>query len=143
MLLRNAARTIGDLSEPLSRIAKDPNRKLTEISGIGVDLAEKIHTLLATGKLPLLEELKARGVDHAVIVGAMSHMCIDATTRAAYDLGLRCTLVHDACATRDLEFRGKKVKADEVHASFMAALGWWYATLTSAADFAADPARSS
>jgi nicotinamidase-related amidase len=38
---------------------------------------------------PLLEELKARGVDHAVIVGAMSHMCIDATTRAAYDLGLR------------------------------------------------------
>jgi nicotinamidase-related amidase len=90
----------------------------------------------------LLEELKARGVDHAVIVGAMSHMCIDATTRAAYDLGLRCTLIHDACATRDLEFQGRKVKADEVHASFMAALGWWYAKLASTADFAAD-ARSS
>ncbi len=86
---------------------------------------------------PLLEALKAGGVDHAVIVGAMSHMCIDATTRAAYDLGLRCTLVHDACATRDLEFQGRKVKADEVHASFMAALGWWYATLTSTADFVA------
>jgi nicotinamidase-related amidase len=86
---------------------------------------------------PLLEELRSAGVDHAVIVGAMSHMCIDATTRAAYDLGLRCTLVHDACATRDLEFQGRKVKADEVHASFMAALGWWYAELTSAADFVA------
>lgn len=86
---------------------------------------------------PLLEELKSRGVDHAVIVGAMSHMCIDATTRAAYDLGLRCTLIHDACATRNLEFQGKKVAADEVHASFMAALGWWYAQVTSAADFAA------
>jgi nicotinamidase-related amidase len=87
---------------------------------------------------PLLEELKSRGVDHAVIVGAMSHMCIDATTRAAYDLGLRCTLIHDACATRDLEFQGRKVKADEVHASFMAALGWWYAKLVSATDFSAE-----
>jgi nicotinamidase-related amidase len=84
---------------------------------------------------PLLEELQAAGVDHAVIVGAMSHMCIDATTRAACDLGLRCTLIHDACATRDLDFQGKKVRADEVHASFMAALGWWYARLVSTADF--------
>lgn len=91
---------------------------------------------------PLLEVLKADSVDHAVIVGAMSHMCIDATTRAAYDLGLRCTLIHDACATRDLEFQGKKVKADEVHASFMAALGWWYAKLISTADFAGEARKS-
>ncbi len=86
---------------------------------------------------PLLSDLQARGVDQVVIVGAMSHMCIDATTRAAYDLGLKCTLIHDACATRDLEFQGKRVKADEVHASFMAALGWWYAKLASTADFVA------
>jgi nicotinamidase-related amidase len=92
---------------------------------------------------PLLDELKARGMDHAVIVGAMSHMCIDATTRAAYDLGLRCTLIHDACATRDLEFQGTKVKASDVHASFMSALGWWYAKLVSTADFVKDQAGSS
>jgi nicotinamidase-related amidase len=84
---------------------------------------------------PLLSELHARDVDQVVIVGAMSHMCIDATTRAAYDLGLKCTLIHDACATRDLEFGGKTVAAEQVHASFMAALGWWYAELKSAADF--------
>jgi nicotinamidase-related amidase len=90
----------------------------------------------------LLEALKAGGVDHAVLVGAMSHMCIDATTRAAYDLGLRCTLIHDACATRDLEFQGKKIKADEVHASFMAALGWWYAKLTSTVDFVREAKKS-
>lgn len=84
---------------------------------------------------PLLQELQTRGVDQVVIVGAMSHMCIDATTRAAYDLGLKCTLIHDACATRDLEFGGKKVAADQVQASFMAALGWWYAELKSAEDF--------
>ncbi len=86
---------------------------------------------------PLLSDLQTRGVDQVVIVGAMSHMCIDATTRAAYDLGLKCTLIHDACATRDLEFQDKKVQADEVHASFMAALGWWYAKLASTADFVA------
>ena len=84
---------------------------------------------------PLLEALQARGVDHAVIVGAMSHMCIDATTRAACDLGLRCTLIHDACATLDLEFKGRRVAAADVHASFMAALGWGYATLLPAAEF--------
>jgi nicotinamidase-related amidase len=84
---------------------------------------------------PLLTDLQARGVDQVVIVGAMSHMCIDATTRAAYDLGLKCTLIHDACATRDLEFQGRKVKADEVHASFMSALGWWYADVKSATEF--------
>jgi nicotinamidase-related amidase len=68
------------------------------------------------------------------IVGAMSHMCIDATTRAAYDLGLKCTLIHDACATRDLAFGGQTVGAQQVHASFMAALGWWYAELQSTAE---------
>jgi hypothetical protein len=41
-------------------------------------------------------------------------------------------------ATRDLEFQGKKVTADEVHASFMAALGWWYAKILSGAEFAAE-----
>ena len=72
----------------------------------------------------------------------MSHRCIDATTRAAYDLGLRCTLIHDACATRDLEFGGQRVPAAQVHASFMAALGWWYAELVRARDFLPHPAAS-
>ena len=36
----------------------------------------------------LLEELKISQVEQVVICGAMSHMCIDATTRAAFDLGL-------------------------------------------------------
>ncbi len=57
---RNASRTIGDLSESLEKITADPERKLTDIDGIGTDLAEKIKTLLATGKLPMLEELQAQ-----------------------------------------------------------------------------------
>ena len=54
---RNAARTIRELPEPLAEIAADPERKLTDLEGIGKDLAEKIATLLDTGSLPMLEEL--------------------------------------------------------------------------------------
>src|SRR5215831_10622084 len=57
---RNAARTIHDFSEPLENIAKNPERKLTDISGIGVDLSEKITRLVTDGKLQVLEDLKAQ-----------------------------------------------------------------------------------
>ena len=77
----------------------------------------------------LLELLAARQVKDLVLCGAMSHMCIDATTRAAFDLGFNCTVVADACATRDLEFQGRTVKAADVHASFMAALAVPYAKI--------------
>ena len=56
---RNSARKLADLSEPLSTIAVDPARQLTDLEGIGKDLAEKIQTLLATGSLPMLDELLA------------------------------------------------------------------------------------
>ena len=77
----------------------------------------------------LADTIRDSGVEDLVIVGAMSHMCIDASTRAAFDLGFQCTVIADACATRDLEFEGKSVNAADVHASFMAALGSVYATL--------------
>ena len=72
----------------------------------------------------LERRLDAEGVEEVVIVGAMSHMCIDATTRAAADLGYKATVVHDACATRDVEFAGQTVPAAQVHAANMAALSW-------------------
>ncbi len=57
------------------------------------------------------------------MVGSMSHMCVDGITRAANDLGYSVTVIHDACATRDLEFNGLTVPAAHVHAAFMSALG--------------------
>ena len=55
---RNAARTIGDLTESVENIVLDPARKLEEIPGIGADLAAKIRTIVDTGRLPQLEELQ-------------------------------------------------------------------------------------
>lgn len=75
----------------------------------------------------LLELLRREGIDNLVVCGAMSHMCIDATVRAAFDLGFNCTVVTDACATRDLQFQGVTVKAADVHGAFMAALAAVYA----------------
>src|SRR5262249_50055513 len=57
---RTASRVIHDLSEPVAGIVADSNRKLTDISSVGVDLAEKITVLVSTGTLPMLEELKTQ-----------------------------------------------------------------------------------
>lgn len=82
----------------------------------------------------LQDLLRKEGVGHLVICGAMSHMCIDATARAAFDLGFRCTVVEDACATRNLAFKGESVPAWAVHGAFMAALQGIYAEVVSAGD---------
>ncbi|MCG6533695.1 MAG: cysteine hydrolase [Syntrophales bacterium LBB04] len=79
----------------------------------------------------LQEILKHNKINHLVICGAMSHMCIDATTRAAFDLSFNCIVSEDACATKDLNFKDTIIKAREVHASFMAALSSPYAKVIS------------
>jgi DNA polymerase (family X) len=63
---RNAANAIRALPEQASRIASNPDRKLTDIPGVGKDLANSIMTLLATRKLPLLEELQAQ-IPHSAL----------------------------------------------------------------------------
>jgi len=83
---------------------------------------------------PLLEHLRALDIDHLLIAGMMTHMCVDATTRAAFDLGFSCSLAHDACATRALAFGGQRVPAAQVHAAFLAALAGLYAKVQSTAD---------
>ena len=52
----------------------------------------------------LLELLRTDEISRLVICGMMTHMCIDATTRAACDYGFECIVAADACATLDLAF---------------------------------------
>ncbi len=70
-------------------------------------------------------------INNVIITGAMSHMCIDAITRASSDYGYNCYLAHDACASRDLEFNGVKIEATLVHAAYMASLEFGYAKVHS------------
>ena len=89
---------------------------------------------------PLEEELKKLNPDELVVAGMMSSMCVDATVRAAADLGFSATVIHDACAAPDLQFNGVDVPGATVHAAFMAALADGYAEVTSAAELLADDA---
>lgn len=56
---RNASGTLEDLSESVSKLAAEGPGTLTELPGIGKDLAEKICTIVETGSLPQLEELRS------------------------------------------------------------------------------------
>ena len=100
-----------------------------------MDMVIQKHFPNSFRETDLLETLRSRGVEALVICGAMSHICIDATTRAAADYGFPCTVIHDACATRDLQFDDTRVPAKQVHASFMAALGFAYAKVISLQKF--------
>ena len=70
----------------------------------------------------LLKHLQRLKCERLVICGMMTHMCVDATTRAAVDFGYPVLLAADACATKTLVFNELKVPADHVQAGFLAAL---------------------
>ncbi len=76
--------------------------------------------------------LRSRDISRLVIAGAMSYMCIDATTRAAVDMGYDCVVAHDACAAPDLDFEGLAVSAASAHAAFMVGLADGYASVIAA-----------
>ncbi|RXJ76767.1 isochorismatase [Arcobacter sp. F155] len=86
-------------------------------------------------KTQLKEVLEEKEIDSLIIVGAMTHMCVDATLRAAKDFGYNCTVINDACATKNLEFNGKIVSSKDVQNSFMAAFEFAYAKVESTNDF--------
>jgi nicotinamidase-related amidase len=108
---------------------------VTDITGESVVLKHQINSFRDTNLKAILDE---QDVENVVIVGAMTHMCVDAVTRAAKDLGYNCAIAHDACATLDLEFNGVKVPAEHVHAAFMAALKFAYAHIASADELIKD-----
>ena len=79
----------------------------------------------------LAASLEVHGINRLVVAGMMTHMCIDATVRAAADQGYGVVLVADACATRDLAWGGRVVSAPDVQAAFLAALDGRYADVVS------------
>ena len=87
---------------------------------------------------PLLEHLRKENITKLAIVGMMTHMCIDTTTRAAADLGFQCSLAHDAVATRALAFKGVQVPAESVQAAYLAGLNGLFAKVATASELASE-----
>ncbi|WP_448953601.1 cysteine hydrolase family protein [Labrys neptuniae] len=104
------------------------NQAVANRAGEEVVVKNFPNSFRATGLRDLLD---GAGVSDVLIAGAMSHMCIEATARAAADFGYAVTVAHDAAATRDLEFGGVTVPAAQAHAAAMASLAFGYAKLAS------------
>jgi nicotinamidase-related amidase len=107
------------------------NAAVSPLAGETVIRKEHPNAFLDT---PLEQTLRDAGVDRLVVCGMMTSMCVDATVRAASDLGFDVAVAHDACATRDLEFGGRSVPAVDVHAAFLAALSDSYARVAAAGE---------
>jgi nicotinamidase-related amidase len=84
---------------------------------------------------PLLGHLQDNKVDEVVVCGMMTHMCVDATVRAAFDYGLEVTVVHDGCATRTLAFQNQTIAAAQVQGAFLSALSFLYARVVSTEEY--------
>ena len=70
----------------------------------------------------LQEHLQKEGIRRLVMAGMMTHMCVDSTVRAAFDLGYECLLAGDCCATRSLRIDDRDLSAEAVQDAFLAAL---------------------
>jgi nicotinamidase-related amidase len=82
----------------------------------------------------LLEHLKEKQIKQLVLCGMQTNMCVEATVRAAFDYGFICTVLHDACAARQLVFQEQIIPAAQVHGAFLAALSGVYAQVLSVAE---------
>lgn len=86
-------------------------------------------------KTDLESKLREKGITKIVVAGMMTHMCIDATVRAAVDLGFETTLIEDACASKDLAYQDEIIPALQVHRAFISALQSMYCTVRSTEEF--------
>jgi nicotinamidase-related amidase len=91
------------------------------------------NSFIDTGLRDVLDDAD---VTELVIVGMMSSMCIDSTTRAAHELGYRNTVIADACTAPDLRHGNTVVPGATVHAAFMAALDGSFATVVESGSLA-------
>ncbi|CAD5199753.1 cysteine hydrolase family protein [Pseudomonas sp. FEN] len=82
----------------------------------------------------LEKHLQDLGSLDLIVCGFMSHSSVSTTVRAAKNLGFRCTLVEDACATRDLPYKGEIISAAQVQRTEMAIMADNFATLAQTKD---------
>ncbi|MGE0020216.1 MAG: cysteine hydrolase family protein [Draconibacterium sp.] len=80
---------------------------------------KEVNSFLGTG---LEEYLKQNQIKKLVLCGMQTHMCLEGATRTGHDLGYECTVIKDACTTRDLKFDDVTVPAKQVHYSTLATL---------------------
>jgi nicotinamidase-related amidase len=99
------------------------HKNVEPIAGEKVITKTDVNSFLHTD---LLEYLKKNEITRLVIIGMQTHLCLEAATRAGHDFGFECVVVGDACATKDVKFGDKIVKAEDVHYSTLATINNTY-----------------
>jgi len=105
------------------------------VSPLPNEMVFKKHYPNSFRETGLLKYLTKEKIQELVICGMMTHMCVDATVRAAKDFGYTITLIGDACATKNLEYNSQLINARDVHFSFLAALSYFYSTVQTSKAF--------
>lgn len=95
-----------------------------------VVMKDEVNAFLGTD---LQQRLQTAGTRRLVICGMQTHMCVEAATRAAADLGYEVLVVGEACATRDLKYGDTVVPAAQVQAATLATLDRTYAKVVDVA----------
>lgn len=93
-----------------------------------VVMKDEVNAFLKTNLQTILH---SGGFRRLVVCGMQTHMCVEAATRAAADLGYEVLVAGDACATRDLKHGDVTVPAAQVHASTLATLDRTYGKVVS------------
>jgi nicotinamidase-related amidase len=95
------------------------HKNVEPVSNEKVITKEEVNSFQRTD---LLEYLRSNNINRLVIIGMQTQLCLEAAVRAGHDFGFECIVVQDACATRDLKFGDKAVKAEEVQTSILATI---------------------
>lgn len=83
----------------------------------------------------LHERLQALGRQNLIFTGFMTHMCVNSTARAAFELGYRATVVGNATATRNLATPGgAEVDAATLHKASLTGLADLFAVVVDTAE---------
>ena len=116
----------------IQHIFDQPNAPFFEAGTVGVELHSGLKTLADSiviekhypnsfFQTSLKAQLDQLGVEKLVISGMMTHMCVDATSRTAAELGYGPIVIADATATRDLSYANKTTQAEDVQTACLAA----------------------
>ena len=108
------------------------NKNVAPIAGEKVFTKHYANSFRGTG---LLDYLKKNQIKQVVICGMQTQMCVEATARAAADYGFDVIVIGDACATRDIVYKGDTVKAADVHASTLGSIEGYYGKVMTTEEF--------
>jgi len=124
-----------DVADPDPEIADAQYRIHPNVLPLAGETLIGKHHANSFRETTLLALLREQNVRRLVVAGMQTHMCVEAATRAAADLGFDVTVIHDATATRPLSFGDVEIPAPQVHAAALAAMLGSYAEVASAEEW--------